>query len=232
MQLTVREAAKLLAVSERTVQRGVREGSLPSHRVNNQVRVNRAELVAWATAGQLSVAPELLSEAGNRPESLPSVVEALTQGGVHAGIVATDKAAAIQAVVERLTLPKRLDRGNLARILLAREALGSTGIGDGIAVPHVRNPIILHAVAPAIAVCYLAQPIDFAAIDGQPVQTMFILLSPSVPIHLHLLSRLSFMLRNPDFRTALAQRAPGPAIIEAARRAEVGLQPAPSTSTP
>jgi len=50
MQLTVRDAAKLLAVSEKTIYRWINQGSLPAYRVNEQYRFNRAELLEWATA--------------------------------------------------------------------------------------------------------------------------------------------------------------------------------------
>ena len=223
MQLTVREAAELLAVSERTIYRWVRRGQLQAHRLNNQVRFNRAELLEWATAEQLEVSSEILGKAGAAPHSLPSLAQALARGGVHFDIAGSDKATAIKAVVDRLTLPAGVDSESLWRILLAREALGSTGIGGGIALPHVRNPIILHGVEPAVALCFLAKPIDFAALDGQPVCVLFLLLSPTVPVHLHLLSRLSFMLRDPAFKQALDARAQVAAILATAERAEAGL---------
>ena len=70
---------------------------------------------------------------------------------------------------------------------MARESLGSTGIGDGIAIPHVRNPIVMHIPRPTITLCFLEHPIDFGALDGQPVHTLFTIVSPTVRAHLHLL---------------------------------------------
>ena len=68
-----------------------------------------------------------------------------------------------------MKLPDDVDREFLYQVLLAREALGSTGIGDGIAIPHVRNPIVLHLSRPTVTLCFLEQPVDFGALDGQPV---------------------------------------------------------------
>ena len=81
--------------------------------------------------------------------------------------------------------------------ILAREALGSTGIGDGIAIPRVRNPIVLHLSRPIVTLCFLERPVDFGALDGQPVTTLFTLISPTVRAHLHLLSRLSYNMQLP-----------------------------------
>ena len=61
----------------------------------------------------------------------------------------------------RLPLPESLDREFLAGALAAREAMGSTGIGHGIALPHVRNPIVLKIEAPIVSLALLATPIDF-----------------------------------------------------------------------
>jgi PTS system nitrogen regulatory IIA component len=104
--------------------------------------------------------------------------------------------------------------------LLARENLGSTGLGNGIAIPHVRNPIVLHIAKPTISLCFLEHPINFGAIDGEPVDTLFTLVSPTVRMHLHLLSRLGFVLQNPTFKAALKQRLRHDQILEELTRVE------------
>ena len=62
MMLAVRDAAALLNVSERTIYRWVDQGVLPAHRVNEQYRFHRAELLEWATARRVNVSPEIFSE--------------------------------------------------------------------------------------------------------------------------------------------------------------------------
>ena len=122
-----------------------------------------------------------------------------------------------------LKLPDEVDREFLYQVLLARETLGSTGIGDGIAIPHVRNPIVLHVTKPTVTLCFLEHPIDFGAIDGRPVDILFTLISPTVRAHLHLLSRLSFVLQDASFRSALKHQASRDALIELVSRAEATL---------
>ena len=85
-----------------------------------------------------------------------------------------------------MRLPEEVDSEFLYQVLLAREALGSTGMGDGIAIPHVRNPIVLHLSRPMVTLCFLETPIDFGSLDGKPVTTLFTLISPTVRAHLHL----------------------------------------------
>ncbi len=98
-------------------------------------------------------------------------------------------------------------------VLEAREAMGSTGIGDGIAIPHVRNPILLHVEQPFVTLALLPEPVDFDAIDGKPVHALFFVVSPSVPVHLRILAQLGFVLRDDVLRKLLADRAPTDDII-------------------
>ena len=119
----------------------------------------------------------------------------------------SDQPSVLQAVVRLLKVPTTVDRNFLYQVLLARESLGSTGIGNGIAIPHVRNPVVLHVSQPSVTLCFLENPIDFKALDGKPVHILFTMISPTVRIHLHLLSRLGFMLRDPAVLDALQRRA-------------------------
>jgi nitrogen PTS system EIIA component len=99
-------------------------------------------------------------------------------------------------------------------VLEAREAMGSTGIGEGIAIPHVRNPIVLHVADAFVTLCLLRHPVDFEAIDGRPVHALFMVVSPTVPVHLRILGQLGFLLRDETLRGMLRDRGPADAIIE------------------
>jgi PTS system nitrogen regulatory IIA component len=98
--------------------------------------------------------------------------------------------------------------------------MGSTAIGNGIAVPHPRNPIIVNVAGPSITLCHLAQPIDYGAVDGIPVGVLFTLISPNTHWHLHLLSRLMYLLRDGRFTEALKRRAGTAEIVALSRRIE------------
>jgi len=224
MKLLVKDAARLLNVSEKTIYRWIKQGSIPAYRLNEQHRFNRAELLEWATARRIAVSPEIFHEEQSEASSLPHLREAVQAGGVFYRIGGSDKASALHRVVETMRLPEEVDREFLYQVLMAREALGSTAIGDGIAIPHVRNPVILHLQRPMITVCFLDKPVDFGALDGVPVTVLFALISPTVRAHLHLLSRLSFALRDATFRDAVIRQASRDELLAALESCEERLR--------
>jgi nitrogen PTS system EIIA component len=223
MQLRVRDVARILKVSEKIVYQWVKTGGLANQRVSGQLRFNRTELLEWATSRGLGVSAELFSESDPDTAPLPPLADAIETGGIFRDLGGTDKESVLRLLVERMPLPAGVDRQLLFSILLAREALGSTAVGDGIAIPHVRNPIVLHVSEPLITLCFLKTPIDFGALDRKPVDVLFSMVSPSVRVHLHLLSRLGFMLRDTTFKRLLERRAEGDEILAAVRELEKRL---------
>ena len=223
MQLTVQDVADLLKVSEKTVYRWINERSLPGYRVSGQYRFNRAELLEWATSRRIHVSPEIFQEPESTSTPLPGLVEALQAGGIFYRLAGSDKESALRSVAEHMRLPEEVDREFLLRVLLAREALASTGIGDGIAIPHVRNPIVLHVNRPMVSLGFLEKPVEFGALDGQPVHALFSVISPTVRAHLHLLSRLAFAIHDTGFRGAVTRQASRDEIVTEAQRVEAAL---------
>ena len=231
MQLSVKDAAGLLNVSEKTIYRWIKQEVIPAYRINEQFRFNRAELLEWATSRRIQISPEIFQEAEpSRDSAAQPLRGAARPAAWPIDWAGHDKPSVLRAVVDVLNLPEEVDREFLYQVLLARETLGSTGIGDGIAIPHVRNPIVLHVTKPTVTLCFLEHPIDFRAIDGQPVSTLFTLISPTVRAHLHLLSRLSFVLQNPEFKAALKRQASREELMEALARAEAALPRRPTAS--
>jgi PTS system nitrogen regulatory IIA component len=231
MQINVKEAARLLAVSEKTIYRWIRQGEIPAYRINDLYRFNRAELLEWATAKRLSVSPDIFAEAAGH-EPLPGLADAIKAGGIHYRVSGETKHEVLEAVVELMRLPEEVDRKFLLSVILARESLGSTGFGGGIAIPHVRNPIVLHIPRPMITLCFLETPIEFGAIDGQPVHTLFTLVSPTVQAHLHLLSRLTYGLRQAQFKAPVAEMAAREVLLEGARAVDLSARPVTQETAP
>lgn len=223
MQLTVRDISRHLNVSESTVTRWIKQRSLPAHQVGGQYRVHRAELLEWATANNVKVSLALFDQPDADAESVPSLAAALDAGGIHYQLQDTNKERALRALVQVLPLPDRVDRELIFRLFLAREVSASTAIGDGIAIPHVRNPIVLHVAQPAITLAFLSQPVDFGALDGKPIHVLFSMISPTNRSHLQLLSRLSFALHDGKFREMVTRHAPREKIMQEVRRVESGM---------
>lgn len=226
MQLSVRDAAGILNVSEKTIYRWIKQSVIPAYRINEQYRFNKTELLEWATSRRIQVSPTIFSEGESSATPLPSLTEALRAGGVAYRVEGKDQASVLRSIVDSLNLPEEVDREFLYKVLLARETLGSTGIGDGIAIPHVRNPVVLHVSKPTVTLSFLERPIDFQAIDSKPVNILFTLISPSVRAHLHLLLRLGFVLREPAFKDALKREASRDELMESLSRAEKAISPA------
>jgi nitrogen PTS system EIIA component len=229
VKLTVRQAAKLLSVSESEVYRWVDAGEIPCSMMNHQPLFSRAELLEWATVRRLPVSVKLFEDGEGGPEPV-RLTDAIERGGVHKGIRGTDRQSVLRAMVEHLPVGDAQDRELLLEVLLAREALGSTAIGEGIAIPHVRSPLVFAGSRGALALCYLDAPVAFDAPDQQPVHTLFALVSPTIRAHLQLLSRLSLALLDRGFKAAVLRRADRDEIVSEARRVEAALPVEPDTS--
>jgi nitrogen PTS system EIIA component len=229
MQLTVKDVSELLAISEKTVYRWLEDRRLPGYRLSGQYRFNRAELLEWATANRVSVSPAIFHEKEAAAVPLPRLSEAIQDGGVFYRLGGNDRDEVLREVVETLRLPEEVDRGFLLKVLVAREELSSTAVGDGIAMPHPRNPVVLHVPRPTVTLCFLERPVDFGALDGKPVHALFALISPSMRAHLHLLSRLAFALRDGELKSLLQLQASREELLGALRRISASLLPCPAT---
>jgi len=220
MLLTVRDAARLLGKSEQQVYRWVDDGEIPFLKVNDQIRFHRAELLEWATARKLAVAVEIFHDEDMNGKALPNLADALAAGGVYYDVEGADRQSVLRAVVKHMPLAEETDREFLLDVLLAREAMGSTGVGDGIAIPHVRNPVVLDGADTLVTLCFLDKPVEYGAIDGNPVHTIFSLVSPTIKGHLQLLAKLSWALHDQRFRDAVLRRANAQELLAEARRVE------------
>jgi len=133
------------------------------------------------------------------------ILDFLNEKAVIANLEAADKNEAIAKMVDLLVKAGEVEAGskdNLFKALLDREALGSTGIGQGIAIPHCKNNSVKKLIASfAIA----PKGINFESLDGEPVNILFLLVAPedSAGPHLKALARISRLLKDKFFRDSL-----------------------------
>ncbi len=141
------------------------------------------------------------------------IAEFLREDLVFPDLAATDKAgvlgelsAGLGAAFPGLTVAK------LTETLLEREKLGSTGIGEGVAIPHGKLPGIPGLVA---AFARSRRGVDFASIDGKPTYLFFVLFAPenSAGLHLKALARISRLFKQPQFRQSILSAEGAPAIF-------------------
>jgi nitrogen PTS system EIIA component len=197
MRVTVHEAAKLLTVTDDRIYEWIESGDLPAYRINEQFRINRTELLEWATLRNLDVSPALFYEAEGEAH-IPRISEALGNARRAGEVSGNTRAAVLRAIVDRLDL-KPAERAMLVDLLIARDETAFVSLPDGIAIPHVRHPIVL-TEEPVLYVFHLHDQIEFL---GSQVHIVFLLLTPTIRAHLQLVSKLSHMLRNDAFRDAL-----------------------------
>src|SRR5512145_2099633 len=130
------------------------------------------------------------------------IVEFLRSDAVIANLSGPTGQAVLGELCRPLATSQRVDAQRLLETLLDREKLGSTGIGEGVAIPHGKVPGL-----PALMASFgrSAAGIDFRAIDGRPTHLFFTLFAPenSAGAHLNALARISRILKHPGFREAI-----------------------------
>lgn len=118
-----------------------------------------------------------------------------------------DKKAALDQMVELMDASGKLrDKETYRQGVYAREQEGSTGIGEGIAIPHCKSDAV---IKPGLAAMVVKDGVEFESLDGQPTHLFFLIAAPNTEdnVHLDVLSRLSVLLMDEDFTNKLRQAA-------------------------
>jgi PTS system nitrogen regulatory IIA component len=131
------------------------------------------------------------------------IVDLLNPAAIVADLKASDKRMALEELADAvLIVDSDLDRGEIIKVLQERERLGSTGIGDGVAIPHGKLRDIDRLLISFGRSC---SGVEFDSMDGKPAKLFFLLLAPeeSVGIHLKTLARISKLLKSSAVRRRL-----------------------------
>lgn len=129
----------------------------------------------------------------------------MSSGSVNLNLKSADRDGVLEELVNQVSaIAKQPEaRHTLLRALHEREQLHSTGIGDGVALPHARNALVGLVDKPVIVFGRSKQGVPFGAIDGAPSKLFFLIVAPTVTEHLATLARLSRLLRDPRLRQDL-----------------------------
>lgn len=133
------------------------------------------------------------------------IVDFLSHEAVTVDLAAQTKEDTIKELVQLLYKAKKIkDVAHIVKILMEREELGSTGIGQGIAIPHGKSDTIKNIVA---SFGISKKGVGFEALDGEPVHLIFLLVAPidSAGAHLKALAKISRLLKDKFFRQALRE---------------------------
>lgn len=133
------------------------------------------------------------------------IMDFLNENAVEANVVAGDKKGVIEELVELLVQSgsiKQSDKAEITQVLLERESLGSTGIGQSVGIPHGKSDRVNELVG---AFGRSVNGVDFESLDGAPVHLFFLLVAPhdSAGPHLKALARISRLLKDRFFREEL-----------------------------
>ena len=140
-------------------------------------------------------------------DSTCDIAKLIHNGGVFYDVEGKTPSEIYAKVSKMIDLPDGMTSEQVYNALCTREQVLSTAVGNGIALPHARAPIMKEEAEQRICVVYLDEPIDMKAPDERLVSTMFILLTHNSQIHLKVLSSLAGLFRSPRFRKALEIKA-------------------------
>jgi PTS system nitrogen regulatory IIA component len=204
MEIGVKQVAELLTVSDKTIYRWIAAAQIPFYRVGSQYRFSRSEVQQWVSGQSSAVhdAPAAIEDDG--PVYLEQCLRA---GGIFYRVGGEDVRSVLEQQLSLMRLPANADVANVLDLLFAREQLATTAVGEGIAFPHCRDIVLPGLTCPMVSLGFLENPIEFHAIDKQPVSILFLFLSPSAQANIRAMSRLAHAIRQPDFSALLRSEA-------------------------
>lgn len=136
------------------------------------------------------------------------IVEFLQPGAIVGELTGADAPGVLAELCKPIAVARRLDAQRLQEVLVEREKLGSTGIGDGVAIPHGKVPGL-----PSLLASFgrSRKGVDFRAIDGKPTHLFFALFAPenSAGAHLKALARISRIFKSAQFRESILNAKDG-----------------------
>ena len=194
--MTTRELAKYMKLSEKTILKRVQKGEIPGVRVGSQWRFNLASIDKYLQEDILHGTPKdelnLLIETA---ENIIPLSRLMSGDLMKINLKAKTMEDVLLEMVEiayegGITASKK----TLFNQLLKREKMLSTAVGNGIAIPHPRNPSPAFFKQPNILLAKSKKGIDFKAPDNKKVHLFFMICAPNMIVHLRLLAKVSALL--------------------------------------
>lgn len=148
-------------------------------------------------------------------ESSFDITPLIHKGGVFTDVEGSTPEEIYEKISKMLDLPDSMTSEQVYNALCAREKILSTAVGNGIALPHARSPIMKDESDQRICVVYLKEPMEMHAPDEKKVHVMFILLTQNSQTHLKVLSTLVGLFRKNSFRKLLDEKASEAQLINA-----------------
>ncbi len=220
MELALKDVAGIFGVSENQIIDWINTANLPSELVSDQYRFHRPDLLEWAALQNREFSPSIYAKVnGDLTPAGTHFAEALERGGVLVNVSGGDLRTVLGIALDGLPLPESMGPETLIELFLAREQIGCTAIGEGMAIPHPRQPVLLTVPDPLVRLVYLSEPLEMPAPDGKPVDTLFLMICPTSHDHLQLLARMGALLQVGSVREAFQKKLAGEDLFNILREA-------------
>ncbi len=197
MDLKIKDVSRLLNITEKTVLKWIKEKDMPFYKINHQYRFNKGELNEWILKNNIPISDNFLEISELKEKFFISNL--VKKGKIFYNIEGKDVNDVIASAINVIDIPIDISKNEVIQSLIEREEMMTTGIGEGIAIPHPRNPIITDIEHESISICMLKNEVDFKSIDDKLVHTLLIILSANPRRHLEILSKISFLCRQSEF---------------------------------
>jgi len=198
LDLTVQEVSELFELSQEVIEKWITQGKLPAYLLGEQYRFSRLEIEDWFLKNRVEVEVHraispVLQESPSSSGGLNQfcLYRALHQGDLFSEI-SGNKEEVIRSAAALIAPQLGSDPEMLTELLLNREEMMPTALGSGVAVPHTRDLMGKEGVD-KIFVVYPQEPLDYGALDGHKVHTLFFLFSSNDRSHLQLLAKLAHL---------------------------------------
>ncbi len=237
MDLKLKDIAEMLNVSKTTIRRWLRDGKIPAYLINNQYRFNRHEIEDWVMRHRIGNSVDLQEES---EEEITTSTEDPQEGTIHGGskqfglyralhkggvldeVPGTDKEAVIETTMELMAHKLGVDEHVVTELLLDRERLMPTALNNGIGVPHTRD--FLLDGQDVVIVVFPEVPLNYGALDGKPVHTLFFLFASDDRRHLHLLAKIAHLASQSETIEFLRSRPKKDQLLEFIKEWELTIQ--------
>lgn len=194
--MTLAEVAEYLKISEKSVTRMAKKGEIPVTKVASQWRFMRTVIDDWLIS-RMDLSPESDISGLIKKDEIPLYLSRLIKPeDIILNLIPGNKKSILKQLIQPLIINNRITDSNLyLSLLMDREDMVSTGIGNSIAIPHIRNPN-QYPVTPCIITGICKNGTSFDSLDNKNANIFFLICSDSEVVHLKIMAKLVTHTRN------------------------------------
>jgi PTS system nitrogen regulatory IIA component len=198
-------------MTEKAIISLIKKHEIPHQTINDKELFNKQQVIEWALIRNLPL--NISNHIKMTEYKISSLNSVLSRDSFFYNCELHENNY-INQMVNLIDIEKNIDREIIIQLLMNREELMSTSIGNGISLPHPRIPLMVGKNKPLINFFFPQNPLKLKSIDGKPVHTLILIISQTIKQHLSILAHLSFLLSKETFHSALENRLEYQQIID------------------